>query len=478
MVSFLLALLGLAAALVYYFLCNGGSDSKGKYPPAPRLALPFIGHLHLLGAKPHVTFLRWSQKHGKIFSAQLGQYKVLVINGHKEIQLVLNDSRITGRPQFPLLETLTNGPNGIQNNRTESWNDLRRFTLHNLKGLGIGRGLQSLNIQSEIAHLQGNLSKARGPVDIKTAVLEAMGSSVWEIVAGQRLEDEFVLRTLRNIGRCVNKIGVATYFPHWSTPLLVPVWKELALLSGHLAEFQHKQIEDHVKSLDPEHPRDFIDLFIMDSTLRKQDLVSVMNEFLIGGCLPTAWTLAWAILYLSVNPDVQDGLQEEIDSVLGSTQPTMEARPKMPLAIAVLMETLRKSSFFPLGVFHSTTEDMTLFDFQIPKDTIICANLYSAHHDVEVWTDPDNFRPSRFIAPDGNGGKKLLRNEASIPFSTGKRSCVGELMAKELLFLYLTSLFQKFTFRLSNEAEITRDIESRGGFLSLPPDFNVVVTER
>lgn len=149
----------------------------------------------------------------------------------------------------------------------------------------------------------------------------------------------------------------------------------------------------------------------------------------------------------------------------------------MPYTIAVLMETLRKSSFFPLGVFHEATSNVTLNDVTIHTGTAVCFNLHGAHHDPDVWDDPEKFKPDRFIKIE-NGNSKLVRHQASIPFSFGGRSCTGELLAKEFLFLCLTSLFQRFEFSLSSKDDIAKILKSSHGLFNLPPEVPVVLRKR
>ena len=60
----------------------------------------------------------------------------------------------------------------------------------------------------------------------------------------------------------------------------------------------------------------------------------------------------------------------------------------------------------------------------------------------KIWGDPENFRPERFLDEHGN----IIKREELIPFSIGRRICLGESLAKMELFLYLATLFQKFEF--------------------------------
>ena len=105
------------------------------------------------------------------------------------------------------------------------------------------------------------------------------------------------------------------------------------------------------------------------------------------------------------------------------------------------METLRFSSMVPLSLAHRATEDVQLGGYLIPKDSMVFGNLYSVHHSQEIWGDPENFRPERFLSPDGTC---MGKHDALMPFSFGKRLCLGEGLAKNELFLFLTSIIKTF----------------------------------
>lgn len=94
----------------------------------------------------------------------------------------------------------------------------------------------------------------------------------------------------------------------------------------------------------------------------------------------------------------------------------------MPYTEAVIMEVLRKSTLLPMGVIHRMLQDKIFHGFHIPKHTIVISNLYACHYDPEAWGDPENFRPERFLANDGS---KILRLDAYMPFSGGRRVCLG-----------------------------------------------------
>ena len=59
----------------------------------------------------------------------------------------------------------------------------------------------------------------------------------------------------------------------------------------------------------------------------------------------------------------------------------------------------------------------------------------------------------------------------------GLRSCIGERMAKTTTFLILTSILQKFTFRLADES---KSVDNVGlfSFAYAPHPYKIIVQER
>ncbi|KGL79742.1 Cytochrome P450 2J6, partial [Tinamus guttatus] len=106
---------------------------------------------------------------------------------------------------------------------------------------------------------------------------------------------------------------------------------------------------------------------------------------------------------------------------------------------AVVHEVQRFSNVVPVGVLRLTTRDTLLGGFLVPKGTILMPNMTSVLMDKKEWETPDAFNPEHFLK-DG----QFCRREAFIPFSLGKRACLGEQLARAELFLCFTALLQKF----------------------------------
>ncbi|XP_070789204.1 cytochrome P450 2K6-like [Pituophis catenifer annectens] len=135
-------------------------------------------------------------------------------------------------------------------------------------------------------------------------------------------------------------------------------------------------------------------------------------------------------------------VQEEIAREIGDIQPRTDHRAKMPYTDAVIHEIQRFGDIVPSNLPHSTTMDITLKGFFIPKGTYIIPLLTSVLHDESQWEKPHEFYPEHFLDSEG----KFVKRDAFMPFSAGRRICAGETLAKMELFLFFTSLLQKFTF--------------------------------
>lgn len=146
----------------------------------------------------------------------------------------------------------------------------------------------------------------------------------------------------------------------------------------------------------------------------------------------------------------------------------------MPYTLALIDEVLRVSSIVPTGVQHRALADKEFHGYYIPKDALITPNLYYMHHDKKIWGDPENFRPERFLSADG---KKYVKNENLMAFQIGRRQCVGETMARDTVFLFMTNIFQRFDVIFDPDSpEPTYDVQPN--FLLNPQPYSIVVTDR
>ena len=94
--------------------------------------------------------------------------------------------------------------------------------------------------------------------------------------------------------------------------------------------------------------------------------------------------------------------------------------------------------------------------------------------DRREWKDPETFQPERWIDDEG---KFFIASRSFLPFSTGRRVCVGESLAKAELLIFLVAIFQRFTFSEPPGVKLTHEMGDLA-FGPIPKPFNVIVNPR
>ncbi|XP_053380505.1 cytochrome P450 1A1-like [Mercenaria mercenaria] len=185
-----------------------------------------------------------------------------------------------------------------------------------------------------------------------------------------------------------------------------------------------------------------------DVLLTEETIKAMLQEVIIAGFITTFSTLSNLFLCLMNHPNYQRKAQEELNEVVGNKRlPTLDDRRNCPFIEAVVMETLRYLTTALYGVPHTNETSLEFEGFQIPAWSNVFANLWFIHHDERIWGDPWTFRPERFL---DDKGQLLERGhvfiKSLIPFSVGRRQCIGETFARSRMFLYIASLLQQWTF--------------------------------
>ena len=177
--------------------------------------------------------------------------------------------------------------------------------------------------------------------------------------------------------------------------------------------------------------------------LTEDYFVNTVEDMFLGGYETTSTTMQWAIAFLVNYPKFQEDIQRQLDEVVGERNPSLSDRPNLPLIHATIMETLRLGNLAPLAAPHATLTDTTLCGYRVPKGTIVLPNTESVHLDPNCWENPTEFNPYRHLDNEG----QLITNQGNYyPFGAGRRFCAGEPLAKVEVFLFMSWLFQKFTF--------------------------------
>lgn len=203
-------------------------------------------------------------------------------------------------------------------------------------------------------------------------------------------------------------------------------------------------------------------------------LLQTIIDLYIAGTDTTSVTLQWSMLYMLKYPDVQKRCRDQILEVIGDRIPVVKDTDNLPYVMATLYEVQRIATIAPMGVAHSTIEDIHIDGNIIPKGTDILCSLMSIHRDPEMWDEPDVFRPERFLGPDG----QFVRHEAFSAFSMGPRICLGKQLAEAEVILFFMSILQRFDLKKADEKDELPTTGVHTGATLQPQPFKVCFKQR
>ncbi|XP_026964157.1 cytochrome P450 2J2 isoform X2 [Lagenorhynchus albirostris] len=409
----------LLGAVAFLFFADFLKRRRPKnYPPGPP-RLPFVGNFfHLDFEKGHLSLQRFVKKYGNLFSLEFGDLPSVIITGLPLIKEVLvhQEQKFVNRPITPIRERV--------------------------------------------------FKKNGQPFDPHFKINNAVSNIICSITFGERFDYEDtqfqeLLRLLDEVTYLETSMWCQLYnvFPRIMNflpgphQMLFRNWEKLKM-------FVARVIENHKRGWNPAEARDFIDAYLKEiekhkgsatSSFHEENLIYSTLDLFFAGTETTSTTLRWGLLYMALYPEIQEKVQAEIDRVLGqSQQPSTAARESMPYTNAVIHEVQRMGNIIPMNVPREVTVDTTLGGYHLPKGTMVLTNLTALHRDPAEWATPDVFNPEHFLE---NG--QFKKREAFLPFSVGKRMCLGEQLARTELFIFFTSLVQKFTFRPPNNEKLS-----------------------
>ncbi|KAH3855766.1 hypothetical protein DPMN_098335 [Dreissena polymorpha] len=212
------------------------------------------------------------------------------------------------------------------------------------------------------------------------------------------------------------------------------------------------------------------------TTMSYENLEILIQELFGAGFQSTTTALRWSIVCLTEYPEIQERLYREITSSIGILRPpSVLDRKSLVHVEAFYMEVFRFCNISIISLMHSSTETVTFKGYAIPPDAAVIYDLVSVFSDPVIWGDPLEFRPDRFIDDHG----KLIKRDELIPFFIGKRSCIGESLARMELLLFLSSLVQRFRFKSPAGEEVSMaNLDGVFGLAHAPKPYRIAAFPR
>ncbi|XP_039216456.1 cytochrome P450 2W1-like isoform X2 [Crotalus tigris] len=414
---------------------------------------------HLLqGSQRPPPTCQLAKKYGPIFTLYFGFKKVVVLTGYEAVKdaLVNFTEEFVDRPSIPIFEQIQHG-NGVFFSTGELWRTTRRFTVSAMRNLGMGKKHIEECITEELSFLIENINSFEGePFNLRTFNAAATNIT-FVLLFGERFEynNPTFLTLQRLIDEVMCLLGSPALHLFNFYPFLGFLFTVHKTLLQKIEEVR-VIIRDYIKSsrqdLNGNCFRSYTEALVFkqqqdmnkrQNLFHEDNLIASILDLVMAGTETTATTLQWAVLLAMRYPEMQKKVQEEIGRVVKPGHwVTYEDRRHMPFTNAVIHEVQRFITLLP-HVPRSTSVDTHFRGYFLPKGTMVIPSLTSVLLDQSQWETPHEFNPNHFLDPSGN----FVKKDAFVPYSLGRRNCIGESLAKMELFLFFTGLLQKFTFR-------------------------------
>jgi len=200
---------------------------------------------------------------------------------------------------------------------------------------------------------------------------------------------------------------------------------------------------------------------LTDSELRDE-----LMTLLIAGHETTATALTWALYWIHKLPAVRKRLLNELQAIPGTLDPN--ALLRLSYLNAVCCETLRICPVAMLTFPRVTRTRVELTGSSLEPGTIVAGCIYLAHRRKEVYPEPDEFKPERFL-------ERHYSPFEYLPFGGGVRRCIGMAFAQFEMKLVIGHIVSGFELALTATHRVRL---VRRGLTSGPSPLRMVIKQR
>ncbi|XP_021738349.1 isoflavone 2'-hydroxylase-like [Chenopodium quinoa] len=459
------------------------SKVKGKLPPRPFLSVPIIGHLYLFKKPLYRSLARLAAKYGPALYLRMGARSVLLLSSPEAIEecLVKNDVFVDRPRLLPGKHGGNNYTNMAWSPYGKHWKNLRRIAAVEIlspQRLQILSGIRTEVARSFIRRMIKDITENGGIVEMKSAIFGLTLDNMMRMLIGKSnyvearggmeasrrfqktMEGSFRVSGVNNLEDFLPILKYFRVFLGSPEEFMKKLTKERnTFMQGLMLE--HRELE-RVGNLSDGRKRAMIHVLL---SLQKEDpqyysdemIGSLILALFQGGTDTSAATVEWVLSLLLNNPKVLKKAQEEIDTNVGNTRLVEESdKNNLPYLQCIINETLRMYPTGPLGLPRESRGDCYVGGYYVPKGSMLIYNIWAVHNDPNIWDDPRNFKPERFLDLE-----KTTLGYKFMPFGTGKRVCPGEHLANKMIWLAVAILIQCFDWERTSNDLI--DMEESGG---------------
>jgi cytochrome P450 len=405
-------------------------SASESFPPGPRA--PAIVQLLRFGRNPSRQFLRLHERYGDVFSVSFPSFGSLVYVADPGLvkEIFASDPRRlhAGEANAVVLEPAV-GPYSVLTLDEDEHMRQRKLLLPPFHGQSVRR--------------YGELIREIAEREMETW---PVGRSFPLRPHTQRITLDVILRAVfgvRDPDRFATARGLVGEFARLSHPVvLFPALRRrfgrfspmvrFERAREALDEFLYEEIDIHRSEAETSERDDVLSLLLQarhedGSPMTDRELRDELVTVIGAGHETTATALAWAVERLVRTPRVLARLRE---SVAAGEEDYLDA---------VIKETLRTRPVIT-EVARKLTEPGELNGYRLPAGTFVVPAILVIHHREDLYPQPFEFRPERFLEGQGEG-------YAWIPFGGGVRRCIGAAFAQYEMRIVLDAIFRRAELR-------------------------------
>jgi cytochrome P450 len=443
--------------------------------PMPR-GLPILGHLtRIEPLRVHQQLEEWARELGTPFRLKFLNENVVVFDDIEAGRRIMRDrpgAFTRGRRIRPVSAEL--GFEGVFSSEGEAWAAQRKLTS---EALHPNQVRQFHPVMAGITdRLYGRWRRAAEGNDVVEMMDDLMRYTVDVTSALAFGEDP---NTVENDDDRIQK-HLATIFPMFMKRIMTPLsyWHWLKLPADRRLDRSMAAVHAYVgdlidrtrgrlKSRDPDQPgTNLLEAFLKlkdapGSDMKNVDIAANVLTMLLAGEDTTAHSLAWTMLYLAKDEELQERLHDEARSAFGDDASCHdpEAMRKLDLAEACVMEALRLRPVVPFNSFVSL-EGTVIQDIEIPADTMLFFINRPSLTDAGRFSEPGRYRPERWLGEAGARFDGRHDARAFLLFGAGPRVCPGRHLATQEMRLVVSMLARSFYIELAADPTEIREVQA------------------
>ncbi|KAJ5112972.1 hypothetical protein N7456_001506 [Penicillium angulare] len=416
--------------------------------------LPLIGNLAQIRVNAAEQYRIWSRKFGAVYQIQLGNIPVVVVNSAASAKVLFgqNAQALSSRPEFYTFHKIVSNTAGTTIGTSPYSDSLKR------RRKGAASALNRPSVDSYVSHLEVE-SKAfveelfrygkggKAPVDPMPMIQRLSLSLALTLNWGVRIasQEEDMFDEITHVEEEISKFRSTTGNLQDYIPLLrlnpfnnnSKKAAEMRLRRDKYLGSLNRDLDDRMEKGTHKPCIQANVILDKEAKLNSEELTSISLTMLSGGLDTVTTLVAWSIGLLSERPDVQDKAAKAIQEMYGQDEPMCSADDdqKCAYVAALVRECLRYFTVLRLALPRTSIRDITYQGTVIPKGTVFFLNAWACNMDPDVWTDPEEFRPERWLEqPDA----------PLFTYGMGYRMCAGSLLANRELYLVFMRTLNSF----------------------------------